>query len=422
MNCTIKKIALALTIVGLTACGGGGDDSGSGSNSNNTNSGGNTGNGTYVTGSFKSSTTGGINAPFQGLGYGNFSNNCSGHDYYFESANAMIIGNQNLPEDDFKHAATLVENQLPIALSRFNMTIKDFTDNRPHFAPEVSREIVSYFSDGWSYQMNNNYFSEDITDLDLNFPFVAPEDWDTLHDNNKYMFVKSYWNSLSLENQISLSKQYQEVFKKEYPHISENPLTMRGENIYVPDKIIVCLSTQMDENIYGEGTILGMNIPPKSHADRSDAADVILHELIHTIQYNMAAPIEGISGIIDHWFIEGQATYLAGQNTATNATGYYPVDVVTFYDQGNEFSGDSSLPYKHYALAYSYLEDNKSNPNQMTNLFYDIRTFTGVESFMNSRLSSNNFINAFDKNMTKKGGSSLTLEEFRVDYQNIMNN
>jgi hypothetical protein len=421
MSHAIKKIAIAIALVGLTACGGGDEDN-SESGSNNNNTGGNTGNGTYVAGSFKSSTNGGILAPFQGLGYGYNSNACADHDYYFESANAIIIGNQNLPEEDFKYAATLVENQIPIALSSFNITITDFTDNRPYFVGEVAREIISFLADGWHYQVGDDYFSEDITNLSLNVPFVAPEDWNTLHDNNKYQFVQSYWNSLSHENQIAVSKQYKEVFKKEYPHITDNPLTLRGENIYVPEKIMVCLSTEMNESRYGEGTIFGMNIPPKSYADRTDAADVVLHEIIHTIQHNMYSPIEGMGGVIDHWFIEGQATYLAGQSIASDPTGYYPVEVITYFNEGNEFSGDSSLPYKHYALAYSYLDKNKKTPNQMKNMFYDIRTFTGVESNMINNFSSDNFRNAFDNNMIKKDGNPLTLSSFRSDYQNIMNN
>lgn len=46
---------------------------------------------------------------------------------------------------------------------------------------------------------------------------------------------------------------------------------------------MVCLTDKMDSSVYGEGTLLGMNLPPRSYATRKygDESQVVLHELIH---------------------------------------------------------------------------------------------------------------------------------------------
>jgi hypothetical protein len=162
-----------------------------------------------------------------------------------------------------------------------------------------------------------------------------------------------------------------------------------------------------------------MNLAPKSVASRSDAEQVVLHELIHTIQINVAMPENDSTSIIDIWFLEGQATFLAGQQVAKSADGYYPVDVVIESDAGNQFQGNGGLAYSHYAKAYSYIHSHSES--SIIEFFLDVRGYNGNNNTGFSSYSSYRFSDAFDSNMKKSNGSVLTLDDFRANYHSIMN-
>ncbi|MGK0296375.1 MAG: hypothetical protein ACI884_002553, partial [Ulvibacter sp.] len=180
----------------------------------------------------------------------------------------------------------------------------------------------------------------------------------------------------------------------------------------VPAKIMVCLSERMNEMQYGEGTLLGMNLAHHSVYKRAnnDESQVILHELIHTIQQNISSPVKTISFTLDHWFKEGQATFLAGQTKADSKDGMRPVDVVTYWDESQVFSFGNDA-YKHYALAYSLIADDKE---AMKALMYDVRNYAGGgDTVPSNGISGTAFESAFDANMT------TTLQNLRTNYNSL---
>lgn len=412
----MNKLFLSfLFVFGLSACGGG-SDSGSSSSSSSTpnNGGGNSGSDiVYVTGEMKTSTgADDLYAPAHDAAYGNLGYACSvNNDYYFESANVVVFGSTGYPDSDFKYAATLVENNLDSAFEKMGINKEEFSDARPYYIIKVANSIIDFMSYGWD--VDGVHY--DITNMLLTTPFNTPDGWIYMSDKTKYKHVETYWNALNNAEQYIFGKEFESVH---YLNISELYI---GE-YRMPKKIMICLTDEMDSSVYGEGTLLGMNLPPRSYATRSnnDESQVVFHELIHTIQQNIAAPVRTVGRTVDHWFIEGQATFLAGQNTANSTDGKNPVDVVTWSDEGSVFASTSDA-YKHYALAYSYIDKNNS-ANQIKKMLYDIRYFKDEgEISPSNHISGAAFEFAFDNNMTQKGGEVLTISEFRSNYQHLMN-
>jgi hypothetical protein len=384
----IKSAMITLFIV-LTGCGGSSDpDSTSGNHSNN-------GSMNYVYGQFKTASTPDESAPTDYAVYGLSSGVCVGESNYFESENILIYGSTSLPDSDFQHAATMVENQLNQALNLMGVTHAEFDNYRPHYTPQVAAIIFNFL-------LNNIIEPHEIG-------ITVPNNWLDLSIIEQESILRSYWNDASDSKQTELVNIYQNYF-------GINDLTVGNK---LPSKIGVCLDSSMNEIMFGQGTLLGMNLPPQSVATRADAEKIVLHELIHTIQHNVGTPIDAGTQVNDRWFMEGQATFLAGQQIARSADNHYPVNVVDSYDAGQEFGSDDGLAYQHYAKAYSFL-DAHSGKDRILQLLLDVRNYQGTgDNFGYLGISSNRFSEAFDANLLKADGSQLTLNEFRQNYHSF---
>lgn len=398
----MTKFSLLITSFSflLTACGGGGSDSGSGSNPSQ--GGGNSGSEiTYVAGEVKYSADheDNITAPKAGGGNASDGTNCADSTYYFESENVAVFGGEGYPETDMKYAATLVENNLDTAFSKMGITKEEFDLARPYYIPGIANKIIDLMADGWSDVDGNNY---DITSLTLDYPFNS-DGWLEAGSVERFALVHAYWNSLDKAGQYLLGREFDKVSYYKIPE-----LNFGAGDYRTPFKIMVCLSDRQNASLYGQGTLFGMVLARHSVHKRqyNDESQVVLHELIHTIQANISAPVKYSS--LDHWFKEGQATFLAGQNTAKSKDGKRPVDVTRWADEGKVFSSTGDA-YKHYALAYSLIADDKE---AIKGLLYDVRYYKGYSSEIQLSIgvSGKEFESAFDNNM------NVTLSDFRANY------
>lgn len=289
-------IIVSLLSIVLTGCG---SDSDSGSNEN-ANNGGNTGGGrTYVAGEFKSADTTGQYAPRDANAYGNSGLECSStYNYnYFESANVLVYGDPALPNTDFQHAATLVENKLSEAFSVMGITRVEFDNYRPKYTPEVALNTIVGYLQAHYVDVDGITVTRDITDIDSDF--IEPGNWGAMVDDARLNYIKGYWNKISDAKQTEFVTAYGDLY-------GFDPV----ESNIVSEKIVVCLDQTKSDVLYGQGTLLGMNVAPNSKASRSDDLQVILHELIHTIQINVSIPVDAAITINDQWFMEGQAAKL----------------------------------------------------------------------------------------------------------------
>jgi hypothetical protein len=399
-------IIVSLFSILLTGCGGSDSDSGSDGSPNNS---GNTGGGmTYVAGEFKSADTTGQYAPRDANAYGNGGLECSStYNYnYFESENVLVYGDPGLPNTDFQHAATLVENNLNEAFDVMGITRAGFDNYRPKYTPEVALNTIVGYLQAHYVDVDGVTVTRDITDIDSDFE--APGNWSAMVDDARFNYIKGYWNKISDAKQTELVTAYGELY-------GFDPV----ESNVVPEKIIVCLDQTKGDVLYGQGTLLGMNIAPNSKASRSDEEQVILHELIHTIQINVSIPVDAAITINDQWFMEGQAAKLSGQKVADSADGYYPVNVVHFADETNEFT-DAGIAYLHYAKAYGYL-DAHSHKENVLELLLDVRYYqSNGTNELYYGVSSDRFKDAFDDNIKQENGTQLTLENFRNNYHSLV--
>lgn len=403
MKKNLLTTLITISTLSLAACGGGSDSGNTAGNGNNGNTDSEI---TYVAGEKKySADENNITAPMAGAGNASDGSNCANSTYYFESENVVVFGGEGYPDTDMKYAATLVENNLDTAFSKMGITKEEFDLARPHYIPKIAEKIIDLMAYGWSDADGNDY---DITSLTLHYPFNS-DGWSEASGRERFILVHAYWNSLDKAGQYLLGKEFDKVSTYK---ISE--LYVSVGNYRVPFKIMVCLSDRQNESQYGQGTLFGMNLAHHSVHKRkyNDESQVVLHELIHTIQQNISSPIKGIGSTLDHWFKEGQATFLAGQNKASSKDGKRPVDVVTWWDEGQVFGGSTNNAYKHYALAYSFIAEDKE---AMKGLLYDIRSYTGVdtvdrETGPRNGVSGTAFESAFDANM------AVTLSEFKASY------
>lgn len=404
MSKYLFAILYLIIAASLTGCGGGDSSSDSGVDNGGNTSGGSDGI-TYVAGEFKKAHDFSHYYPSDLLISGNGAAECiyQFSDNYFESANTLIYGNPSLPDTDFKYAATMIENNFSKALNLMGLNRTQFDSYRPRYIPSVSNNMINFLE--WHEDLDGN--SQDITNIDSDF--VAPAGWSTMESNARSSVIKGYWNSVTNEKQSELI----DLFNQRY---SSN-LT---DDYSIPEKIVVCLDTTRDSVLYGQGTLLGMNIAPNSKSGRSDAEQVIFHELIHTIQLNVSTPVDAIGGVNDTWFMEGQASYLAGQKVAGSASGFYPVDVVHFTEVDTVFQDNLGVAYEHFAKAYGYI-DNYSGKERALSLLLDVRHYKGDgTTYSYYGVSSDRFSEAFGANMLKADKSQLTIEDFRSNYQYIM--
>lgn len=383
---SIKSLSVVAIISILsTACGGG---SGGGSGS---------GNGTstpepekFVDGQFKQASVTGQKFP-QGTETDNICETNS-DDKYFESANVLVYSNsRNLPNTDYQYIATAVEVLMPVVAASMSITIDDIWKYRPGYTPAAASLVTQ----------------RAVDDKDMGYEILKtdPEFYLTNDGGVKLALIKRSWNSLSDEDQGNVVKVYNDFYQQ---------FSLNLDNHKLPQKIIVCLDDRREDNrFYGEGHLLGISIAPRSVNNRKDAYEVITHELVHTIQSNLAAPMDSLF-TIDRWFLEGQAVFVANQKIAKGHKGYNPVHVHNIFDEKQEAN---FYPYEHYGLAYDYLTKSNSDKD-LSNVLLSVRNYSGstIEDTLNSASSSFKF--AFFMNLKKADATPLILEEFKDQYFN----
>ena len=200
-----KLFISVLFVFVLSACGGG-----SGSESDFNSSSNIVSDITYVAGEMKNSTgADDLYAPAHDAAYGNLGYACSvNNDYYFESANVVVFGSTGYPDNDFKYAATLVENNLDDALEKMGVTKQEFSEARPYYITKVANVIIDFMSYGWS--VDGVHY--DLTNMELTTAFDAPENWGSnMTDKAKYKHVEVYWNGMDNAEQFIFGKEFESV-------------------------------------------------------------------------------------------------------------------------------------------------------------------------------------------------------------------
>lgn len=411
MNFT-KALSLSVLALALTACGGSGSsDSGTGSNNTGTgNTGGssNNGGGSYVSGQFKNSGDTGEyyiksdpNSGFVEQEFGSLARKCvtTNNDYYFESDRAMVFGSSSLDQDAFKRVATLVEDNLDGALSLMSMTYSELIEERSSIATFAIRHVR--------------------TALPIMDFYGKPDNYNDMSSHEQMSWGLVYFDSLSKADQVNFAI---EAGK-------ELGMTYQQKDVVYKDKVYVCLNESDSTINVGEGNRLGLSLSVPGLFNISGQDELVTHELIHTAQYALVRSLEG--GILPKWFVEGQAVYLSGQSIASHSD-HSDKNVPSFVSSFDQNGHDIGELYRHYGLAYKYLQDangtqkmkqllgavNENNSVYHTNeLPYDYNFNTNAVHTIHSTA----FIVGFDEvNMLKKNSDSLIMNDWVHNYHTVM--
>jgi len=384
----IKLLITSSLILTLSACGGGDD----GEEKSNNNSNYVPPNTSTVSGQFYKSTDTGKYFSTEDFPtyeqYGQNARHCyqSYNDYYFESEKTMVFGNPELPDSDFKQAATWIENNLAPALASMGVTEQEFFDAKSSIRLSRLTEIRN-----WLKQKAYSNFS---------YP-TEFDSWTSQQQND--------WATQTTKN----------LAKNEVINLTLNdPYSQKSEaEIILEDKIYVCLHENTQPYGWGEGTAIGITIGAESIVVPNNINKLIQHELIHTVQHAISADFDGFK--LPRWFSEGQAVYLSGMSVANKAnhTEYDPTLVVYYSDE----YGDSSLAYEHYGLAYQYIKDSNGQPSIVT-MMKNMGALSHDYSIqLNSALKEDhNYVEIFNAHIKQQNGSVLTVSEYRDNYHSLM--
>lgn len=384
----LKISFAAIVLMSLAACGGGdgggSNDGGPGSN----NSGSKAPAIPMVSGEFKSSLITGQKFP-EGMHTTSSCDQNRAYDRYFESEQVLVFANSNRAIDsDYQYVASSVQNQLADVLSKMNLTLTAFKKLRPAYTPNGVAEIIY---------------------LDVTGDVLAPEgealrshpDY-TTNTGKQYLMRRAAFYSMSRDQQVALAAAY-----KQYIRVDLASMAM-------PEKIVVCIDDTRTSNVgYGEGTLAGMEIAANSIFSRSDINQIVYHELVHTIQGNVASP-NGDLNSLDRWFLEGQAVTLSGQKVATKPDGFNPTNVISSADEN---PAEASKYYEHYGLAYSFLAKHNSAAD-FHNMFMEMRTSIADEE-ASWGVVEPKFEQGFENHM-KVNGLPLILSDFKTNYLQLV--
>ena len=388
---TKKTLIILATIISLSACGGGDESTSQTNNSNTSNTG--SANNTTVVGQFISShDTGKFFSTEEMPSYQQYGRNAkycyqSYNDYYFESESTMVFGNPNLPESDFKQAATWVENNLSSALAAMGLSKAEYFSNRYSVRLDGLKHIRN--------QLSSKYYDN----------FDYPNNFDSLTYDQQMDWASKTAKSLSKSQAIDLlSNDPYSPFKTE-------------EQAFLEDKVYVCLHEKNSSNGWGEGSLMGITVGAPSISTPHDVDKIITHELIHTIQHATSANFEGLG--LPRWFSEGQAVLLSEMSVAKkeNHNEYDPTLIVNY---SNEW-GDQAAAYSHYGLAYEYLKD-ANGQSSILQMMKDMKSITYSYSLQNnsSLEEFHGYVEVFDAQMKQKNGSRLSVQGYRDDYHSLM--
>lgn len=436
---TQKTVLSGCLLLMLTACGGGGsfsnddqDDthsgspsSGSGSNngSGGNGNGGNSGtggggsdaipipepidDGRFVT--VETSGEGGDFFPSVETASDDRADACSNrfNAYYFETSQARIYGDPDLPTSDYRQVAALVEQGVDEALSKMDITLDQFQAYRPAYAPDIAQAVLSLL-----VRIHNGAF-EGLSLDDIAVTFTTPNDWDTLDEAGVTRVLTEFWNAASDEVQQSLVQAL-----LNHPLTQSALASLSPERNQLPAQLVVCMNTDINRTVYG--TVYGINMaPPSLVSVQKDTPASVVHAVIHTVQLNLSAPETGAT-LADRWFYEGQATMLAGQEQADDHHSHNPVNVVSEQDESDEFGDDGRLPYAHYARAYDYLNDHNDQASLMQ-IWLAMRAQQPSDDVDSDGLSHPRFHSAFDGQELQAGdGETLSLRRYREDYHELL--
>lgn len=412
----LKKLTLCASLF-MAACGGSGSDGGSG------------GDGipaaeNFVEGSFKDSRVAGVAYPNSAAGraVGLYGRACMDEHHYFETADGRIrvYGSTAFSETDFQVVATMVSNRLDNALAQFGLTWEEFVAQRElvnlGMLPTVLQAYSDYLASHGEFDPGNNDPTQTTGSTAEDIYAMEKDQW-------------ADWNALDRDEQIAFIRDT--FLDSGYAYAPEHDTVAEKDVVLAADKVQICLSSDMGGSQFGEGSQVGIQVPPNTSSYHSRVGEIFTHELVHFIQGNIANVGQNPYALMPRWFTEGQAVYMSGQYLASvdHHHNMDPVKVLS-YAQESDSGVDTATAYEHYGLAYQYIHENNGR-DTIVQMMQSMKTNTDApqvfmsayEAFDPDQLYDEGlaFTRAFDANFKDHTGESMSIEQYRMSYHDYMN-
>jgi hypothetical protein len=400
MKSFMKVFALVAMSMSLIACSGGSSSGGSGD--------GNPKN--LIDGDFLSASSTSAEFLIDRSGNGRFGDHCVGEDKYFETKDSRIrvYGSPSFSSTDFKVVATFIDQHLDSVLSRFGMTWEEFVAQRQLLTGDHMETLLRTYikEDGTVVpELEDGYDSWTIKDEAITLPL-----WNAKSESEKLDAIEQVYTMLQATADKGI-------------YIGETSAPQFQDK----DRVVACLNPSMrpdEQSInFGEGTRFGLAVAGQTSSYRNDAGTIIRHELVHFVQENLTRTA-GRTKTLPRWFSEGQAIVFAGQSHFGPSRHYdfSPVNVVNATHETGIATDDA---YKHYGLAYKYLNNHNSKESMLA-IMTAMRDENpnpfnfGIPDDLYGNFTPG-FTNAFDAGMIDHNGESLTFQDYKDNYHDIMN-
>ncbi|WP_191965208.1 hypothetical protein [Marinobacter halotolerans] len=407
-NPLLRAVVAAALTMGLSACISGDDDEGgSGLPSEKD----------YVAGQFKDASVDGTAYPQNlTLAGGQNGRSCSGETHYFETEDGRIrvYGSTAFSETDFRVVSTMIQTRLDLVMGKFGISWDEFVAQRPHFTLDHLSRLVSGYRSWTQYESG--------TDPSLSVAAIETQsetealDWET-------------WQTLSLQDQLAFAESYA-------PMLGYAGTSATLADLLLPrESMVVCLSPGMSGSQFGEGSQLGIQVPPETSTYHSRVGEIFTHEIVHFVQANISHVGQSNPfAVMPRWFTEGQAVYLAGQSIASvdHHHNLNAANIVSFLDE--ELSGyDSGFMYKHYGLAYKYVHENNGTAT-IVDMMQSMKSNTDTPHIWQPSVAFDPenpeatdkdpglaFQRAFVNHISDHTGTPLEIKRYRTSYHDLMN-
>lgn len=318
-----------------------------------------------------------------------------------------------------------------------------YFDSRSQVAPAIIVSLWDVIQEGAADRIPGSSTGERYSLYDMGLGFEYPENWSDLSEPEREGFTRSFLNSLSGEEVAILTESEWEHNRGQFASYRSHGSNRLGLDTFY------CVSSQVRTPI---ASYFGVILPEinrfyrstmaSDHGDGIEFDDVfyasaVMASVAHIQQslvrpyYNMGFHLmaEVVESPLPEWFRIGQQHYVAskmegsyirGMDIENSDSVQHPFDILVSENDSWITHILDYAPNIDMLVAYRYLVE-ANGEQAIIDMMMDIRTCDKASFLTTSDGVSDCFQDAFERHMVDDKGTRLTLERFRVDYQNLIN-
>jgi len=186
-----------------------------------------------------------------------------------------------------------------------------------------------------------------------------------------------------------------------------------------PQQVIACLSPEVPRTEFVSASMAAVAFNPYYGQWPYEVGQIVSHELAHFVQENLSRYDAGYS-LLPYWFAEGQAVVVTGEPVGPV---YQHYDYDPLWDVIPGDAANIPYPFKHYGLAYRYLE--KANGALAMTVLQEMVQLLDWDGGFDGEISTGEspaFVEAFNSaGLVDHRNNYLSFQRFRSDYHDLLN-